>query len=74
MRPKSVEMIETEQEIEQNAHWQEIRERAAIAAMHGYLTAPIVEGINPNPSREEIVEHSIALADELIKQLKNKTI
>lgn len=74
MRPKSVEMIETEQEIEQNAHWQEIRERAAIAAMHGYLTTPIVEGINPNPSKEEIVEHSIALADELIKQLKNKTI
>lgn len=74
MRPKTVEIIKTEQEIEQNAHWQEIRERAAIAAMHGYLTAPIVEGCNPNPSREEIVEHSIALADELIKQLKNKAI
>lgn len=74
MRPKSVEMIETEQENEQNAHWQEIRERAAIAAMHGYLTAPIVEGINPNPSKEEIVEHSLALADDLIKQLKNKAI
>lgn len=74
MRPKSVEMIETEQEIEQNAHWQDVRERAAIAAMHGYLTAPVIEGVAPNPSKEEIVEHSIALADELIKQLKNKTI
>lgn len=73
-RPKSVEMIETEQKIEQDAHWQEIRERAAIAAMHGYLISPIVEGINPNPSREEIVEHSLAIADELVKQLKNKAI
>lgn len=74
MRLKSVEMIETEQEIEQNKHWQDVRERTAIAAMHGYLTAPIVEGINPNPSKEEIVEHSLALADELVKQLKNKAI
>lgn len=73
MEPKSVETIEIEQEIEQNKHWQEFREHAAIAAIHGYLTAPIVEGINPNPSKEEIVEHSLALADELIKQLKNKT-
>lgn len=73
-RPKSVEMIETEQKIEQDAHWQEIRERAAIATMHGYLISPIVEGINPNPSREEIVEHSLAIADELVKQLKNKAI
>ena len=74
MRPKSVEMIETEQEIEQNKHWQDIRERAAIAAMQAYICAPIIPGVDPNPSKEEIVEHSLALADELVKQLKNKAI
>lgn len=73
MRPKSVETIETEYENKQNKYWQKFRERAAIAAMQAYICAPIVEGCNPNPSREEIVEHSLALADELIKQLKNKT-
>lgn len=74
MRPKTVEMIKTEQEIEQNAHWQEIRERAAIAAMQAYICAPIIPGVDPNPSKEEIVEHSLALANELVKQLKNKVI
>lgn len=74
MRLKSVEMIETEQEIEQNKHWQEFRERTAITAMQAYICVPKVHGVNPNPSREEIVEHSLAIVDNLIKQLKNKAI
>jgi len=61
-------------DITQDAHWQEIRERAAIAAIQGILSAPVIEGVDPNPPREKIVELSLAIADELIKQLKDKVI
>lgn len=55
-------------------HWQEVRERAAIAAMQGLLCAPIKESFDPNPPKEQIVEYSIALADELVKQLKKRQL
>lgn len=53
-------------------YWQDVRERAAIAAMQGILCAPIVEGIDPNPSREHIAELAVAQADALIEELKKK--
>lgn len=56
------------------AHLQEVRERAAIAAIQGILSSPVIDSVNPNPSKKEIVEYSLALADELIKQLKTKTL
>lgn len=54
----------------EDKHWQDVRERAAIAAMQGILCAPIKEGADPYPSKEQIVEYTIELADELVKQLK----
>ena len=57
---------------EEDEHWQDVRERAAIAAMQGILCAPIVEGINPNPSKEHIAELAVAQADALIEELKKK--
>ena len=56
----------------EDKHWQDVRERAAIAAMQSLLCAPIKEGFDPNPSKEQIIEYSIALADELVKQLKKE--
>lgn len=53
-------------------YWQDVRERAAIAAMQGILCAPIVEGIDPNPSKEHIAELAVAQADALIEELKKK--
>lgn len=53
-------------------YWQDVRERAAIAAMQGILCAPIVEGINPNPSKEHIAELAVAQANALIEKLKEK--
>ena len=57
---------------EESDYWQEVRERAAIAAMQGILCAPIVEGIDPNPSKEHIAELAVAQADALIEELKKK--
>lgn len=53
-------------------HWQEVRERAAIAAMQGLLSAPLIEGVNPNPSVEEVTDLAVKLADALVKKLKGE--
>ena len=45
---------------------------AAIAAMQGILCTPIVDGIDPNPSKEHIAELAVAQANALIEELKRK--
>ena len=69
VKPEEIELI---QEPTEDEHWQDVRERAAIAAMQGILCAPIVEGINPNPSREHIAELAVAQANALIEELKKE--
>lgn len=38
--------------------------------MNGILSAPVVAGVNPNPSVEDIAMLSVRLANALIKELK----
>lgn len=38
--------------------------------MNGLLAAPVVEGINPNPSVKDVATLSVRLADALIEELK----
>ena len=66
------EDIELIQEQSVNEHCQDVRERAAIAAMQGILCTPIVDGIGPNPSKEHIAELAVAQANALIEELKRK--
>lgn len=47
-------------------HWQDVRERAAIAAMQGTITLLGNSARIPN----EIAEFAVACADALVKQLK----
>lgn len=69
----SADRIEFEQQQEPTSdHWQDVRERAAIAAMQGLLSAPLIEGVNPNPSVEEITDLAVKLADVLVKKLKGE--
>ena len=53
-------------------HWQDVRERAAIAAMQGILCSPIVEGVDPNPSQKRVAEMAVMQANLLIEHLKEK--
>ena len=53
-------------------HWQDLRERAAIAAMQGILCAPVVEGVDPNPSQKIVAKWAVMQADLLIEELKKK--
>lgn len=52
--------------------WEEARIQAAIAAMNGYQSAPIIPGCDPNPSQQEVARWSVQLADALIAELQKK--
>lgn len=53
-------------------HWQDVRERAAIAAMQGILCSPVVEGVDPHLSPKSIVQWAVIQADLLVEELKEK--
>jgi len=57
---------------EEDEHWQDVRERAAIAAMQGTIT--LLSDIDeiPNEIPNEIAEFAVACADALITELKKK--
>lgn len=50
--------------------WEQRRYEIAKAAMQGILCAPVVEGIDPNPTPWELARISVRNADALIKELK----
>ena len=52
---------------EEDKHWQDVRERAAIAIMQGLLSDPSRTG-----SAEEYAEAAINYTDALIEELKKK--
>lgn len=77
--------LKTNEQIADEKHWQDVRERAAIAAMQGTITIlgsgdryafrdVVVEGYNGNEKTypNEIAHFAVACADALIKQLKKK--
>lgn len=65
--------VEFEQEPNTIDHWQEVRERAAIAAMQGYMSCKcqLVGTINLAMA-EGIAEQAILIADVLVKKLKGE--
>ena len=56
--------------IEDTIDWEQRRYDLAKNAMNSILTAPVVEGVNPNPSAEDVAIYSVTLADALIRKLK----
>jgi len=65
--PLNLQIIEAEEE-----HWQDVRERAAIAAMQGIMN--FFESIEYKYKKETIAKLAVEQADALIKQLKKKKI
>jgi hypothetical protein len=64
LRPEEVELI---QEPTEDEHWQDVRERAAIAAMQG-----IIAFFSSDYNRDTIAKLAVEQADALIEQLKEK--
>lgn len=50
--------------------WEQRRYEIAKSAMQGILCAPIVEGVDPNPTPWELARMAVRNADALIKELK----
>ena len=65
LAPEEVELI---QELSEDEHWQDVRERAAIAAMQGVMD--FFGSIDYN--RETIAKLAVEQADALVEQLKSK--
>ena len=65
LKPEEVDLLP---DITEDEHWQDVRERAAIAAMQGVMN--FFGSIDYN--RETIAKLAIEQADALVEQLKNK--
>lgn len=65
MKPKEIELI---QEPTEDEHWQDVRERAAIAAMQGMLSNSVMR-LADGDTYPKI---AVMYADALIEQLKEK--
>ncbi len=50
--------------------WEKRRYELTKSAMVGILAAPIVEGVDPNPSQETIAKWATSQADAVIRELK----
>ena len=65
VKPEEVELIQEQTEDE---HWQDVRERAAIAAMQGVMN--FFGSIDYN--KDTIAKLAVEQADALVEQLKKK--
>ena len=66
LKPEEVELI---QEPTEDEHWQDVRERAAIAAMQGIMN--FFGSLDYN-NKETIAKLAVEQADALIEELKKK--
>ena len=64
--------FENENSVSTSTDWEQVRINAAIAAMQGILCSPIIPGVNPNPSKREIADLAVLLADVLIEELRKQ--
>lgn len=58
--------------VHKSVDWEQRRYEIAKAAMVGQLASPIVEGIDPNPSMQDVCIWSVKFADALIEELKKQ--
>lgn len=71
VKPEEVELIYDTTETTEDKHWQDVKERAAIAAMQGILSnAGLVDG--QYEYRITVEKAALGYADELVKLLKGE--
>ena len=69
LKPEEVELIQ-EQTVDE--HWQDVRERAVIAAMQGALANCYLHSVSNGTPCSSIARQSVLYADALIEELKKK--
>lgn len=50
--------------------WEQRRYEIAKTVVHGQLTGPIIDGVDPNPSITDLAKLAVKIADALIAELK----
>lgn len=58
----------------ESVDWEQRRYEIAKAAMVGVLAMPTTEGVNPNPTMDDVCKLSVKFADALIEELKKTSI
>lgn len=53
--------------------WEQRRYEIAKAAMVGQLASPIIEGVDPNPSMQDVCIRAVKFADALIEELRKES-
>lgn len=67
-----VKDLEFEQEQEPTSdHWQDVRERAAIAAIQAFCAAPVTKDTE-SMTIDEATKFAVEIADALVKKLKGE--
>ena len=61
---------DVEEKLAKEIDWEERRYHIAKDVIHAQITAPIIPGVDPNPSITDLVERSVLIADVLIAELK----
>ena len=51
--------------------WEQRRYEIAKTVVHGQLTGPIIDGVDPNPSIPSLAKWAVKIADAVIDELKN---
>lgn len=59
-------------QVEDTIDWEQRRYEIAKDAVNGILAAPVIEGVDPNPTVEYIAKKAVIIADALISELKKE--
>lgn len=59
-----------EENPEKDIDWEQRRYEIAKTVVHGQLTGPIIDGVDPNPSITDLAKLAVKIADALIAELK----
>ena len=51
-------------------NWEQRRYEIAKTVVHSQITAPIIPGVDPNPSITDLAKRSVMIADALVAELK----
>jgi len=63
---KELRMTDSECDID----WEQRRYEIAKTVVHGQLTGPVIDGVDPNPSITNLAKLAVEIADSLIAELK----
>lgn len=62
--------VEILQEDTSDIDWEQRRYEIAKTIIHGQLTGPIIDGVDPNPGISDCAKWAVSFADALIAELK----